>query len=84
MNNCFTCGKAVRLGAVRIIFNRKRGVAHYIEHRDGSPMHEPGWDCVSMKPYPTLESDKAWKQLTMRWNDANPIIPILLASVRGA
>ena len=72
MNNCCVCGKPVRLGAYRISINRKRGVAHYIAHQDGSPLHGYKWDCASFKPYPTNDDDKNWNKLMQRWNACNP------------
>ena len=70
LKNCPACGKPVRLGATKIRVNRKPGVAHYIAHTDGSPMHANGWDCAAMKPYPVRAEDKPWAQLCARWNDA--------------
>lgn len=70
LKNCPACGKPVRLGATKIRVDRKPGVAHYIAHMDGSPMHDKGWDCAALKPYPAREEDKPWAQLCARWNDA--------------
>jgi len=70
LKNCPSCGKPVRLGATKIRVDRKPGVAHYIAHMDGSPMHDKGWDCAALKPYPAREEDKPWAQLCARWNDA--------------
>lgn len=67
MHDCPICGKPVRLGAYRLSVNRKRGVGHYIAHRDGSPMHERGWDCVMLKPYPKNESERPYRKLIDRW-----------------
>lgn len=69
LNDCL-CGKPVRLGATRIRVSRQNGVYHYIAHADGSPMHEKGWDCAAMKPYPKSEADQPWRQLVARWNAA--------------
>lgn len=71
LNNCKTCGKPVRLGANKIRVDRKPGVAHYVAHTDGSPMHEDGWACAAVKPYPAREEDKEWRKLCDRWNEAN-------------
>ena len=73
MKDCCICGKPVRLGAYRITINRKRGVAHYIAHRDGSAMHGSIWECFSFKPYPNNEEDKNWNKLMQRWNACNPV-----------
>ena len=35
-----------------------------------TPMHDKGWDCAALKPYPVREEDKPWAQLCARWNDA--------------
>lgn len=69
LKDCPVCGKPVRLGGMKIRINRRQGVEHYIAHVDGSPMHEKGWNCVAMKPYPARIEDKPWEQLCARWND---------------
>lgn len=71
LKNCPVCGKPVRLGAMKILFNRKHGVVHYIAHMDESPMHDRGWDCAALKPYPAREEDKPWVKLGARWNDGD-------------
>jgi hypothetical protein len=70
MKNCPICGKPVRMGAYHITVNRRRGVAHYIAHLDGSPMHEPGWECSMMKPYPVNKADTPYQKLIDRWEAA--------------
>lgn len=69
LKDCPVCGKRVRLGAMKIRFNRKPGITHYIAHMDGSPMHDDGWKCVAMKPYAAREEDRPWAQLCTKWND---------------
>jgi hypothetical protein len=65
------CGKPVRLGANRLTVNRKRGVAHYIAHTDGSPACGGDWTCIALKPYPKVEAEKAYSKLVARWNESN-------------
>lgn len=72
MNDCRQCGQPVRLGAVRVTINRKRGVEHYVAHRDGSPMHGGSWVTVAFKPYPVRQEDKPWCQMLARWDAENP------------
>lgn len=71
LNNCKKCGNPVRLRGYHITLNRKRGVAHYIEHMDGSAMHSREWDCIALKPYLAREEDRPSSQLIKRWNEAN-------------
>jgi hypothetical protein len=66
MNDC-VCGKPVVLRVARISVNRRRGVAHWIEHADGTPMHGLGWECAALKPYPKNEADKPYRKLLDRW-----------------
>ncbi len=67
MKNC-TCGKAVRLRAVAISVNRRRGVSHWIEHMDGSKVCLAGdWGCAALKPYAKVESERPSRQLIARW-----------------
>jgi hypothetical protein len=68
LKDCPKCGKRVRLGAYHITINQQRGVGHYIAHMDGSPMHDPGWDCITLKPYPKNEADKPWRKMIDRWD----------------
>lgn len=68
--NC-PCGKGVRLRGHRLSVNRRRGVAHYLEHVDGTPPCVDGdWDCVSFKPYPKNEADQEWSKLIARFKEA--------------
>ncbi len=75
MKNC-TCGKAVRLRAVKISFNRKRGVSHWIEHMDGSSVCIAGdWTCAAFKPYAKVESERPYWQLIARWEaESSPLV----------
>jgi hypothetical protein len=58
------------MGAQRVTIGRRRGVAHYITHTDGSRLCDDGWDCVSLKPYPNAENDREWIKLLQRWERA--------------
>jgi hypothetical protein len=58
IRDCKSCGGKMRLTAIRMSVNRKRGVAHAIAH-------------VMLKPYPKLDADKPWFQMIERWNAAN-------------
>lgn len=74
MNDC-ACGKPVHLRVFRVTINRKRGVCQYIEHADGSALHEKGWECLMLKPYPKNEADRPRSQMVARWNAANQTGP---------
>lgn len=66
-----SCGKGVRLRAFRISVNRKRGVAHYLEHLDGTRPCIPGeWSCSALKPYPKDEAQSEWRKLIARFDAA--------------
>lgn len=68
--NC-PCGKGVRLRAYKIRVNRKPGVAHYLEHVDGTkPCVAGTWDCASFKPYPKNDADTEWSKMTARFREA--------------
>jgi hypothetical protein len=70
MTNC-ACGREVRLRAIRVTAYRRRGVGHWIEHTDGSPVCPPGdWRCVAMKPYAKNESEREYARLQRRWEAA--------------
>lgn len=69
MNTCSACGGEVRLRAVRVSFNRKRGVAHWIEH-------VPKSDCRAADEFATTtwktdKPPKPWQLLVVRWNQEN-------------
>ena len=68
MTNCH-CGTPVRLRVIRVSVNRKRGVAHWIEHEDGTAAcGAPNeWSCVALKPYPKDESQREYAKLKARW-----------------
>lgn len=68
MKDC-PCGKPVRLGAFRITVNRKRGIAHYIEHMDGSRCENTKkWTCSMMNPY-LKEPNRPMDLLIASWNE---------------
>ena len=70
MKNC-SCGKEVRLRAYKISINRKRGVGHYIEHMDGTPVCVEGsWSCAALKPYPKIESERESRKMMSKWEKA--------------
>jgi len=66
--NCKKTGRPVRLSAMRISVNRKRGVAHCIVYMDGG-VPEGDWSCAAMKPYPKNEADRPSRQMIKRWNE---------------
>lgn len=70
LNPC-SCGLPVRLGAIRITVNRRRGVSHYIAHQGPSNgCKEPDkWTCAMVKPYPKRDEDKDWFKMILSWND---------------
>ncbi len=78
MTNC-TCGKAVRLRAIAISVNRRRGVSNWIEHMDGSAVCPSGdWTSAMLKPYPKIESERPSRQMIARWD------ALLLGDARGS
>ena len=63
------CGKDVALRARRISVNRRHGVAHWIEHGDGSTVCPAGaWSCVALKPYPKDSAHREYAKLLARWD----------------
>jgi hypothetical protein len=75
LKDCPKCGKPVRLGAYRITINRKHGVGHYIIHMDGSPMHNPGWDCITLKPIPRTKLTGPGDKCLTAGNPNNRVCP---------
>lgn len=53
--------------------NRKRGVYHYIVHRDETPACGGDWTCIAVKPYPKIEADKPYAKLVARWEQMNAV-----------
>ncbi len=78
MKDCPTCGKPVWLRATNVTVNRRAGVAHWLEHQDGTPMHERGWDTLMLKPYPKAKADRASQQMIARWNDDTDEKPLVV------
>lgn len=69
MKDC-TCGRNVRLRANIISVNRKRGVAHWIEHMDGTRVCVLGdWGCAALKPYAKVESERPSRKLVALWDE---------------
>ena len=70
MKPCPLCNGTVRLGATRVTVNRKRGVAHYIEHHDRNTNvceGTKGWSVVMFKPYP--KTDAPYIEMMRRWEE---------------
>ena len=68
MNNC-PCGVPVRLGAVKITVNRKRGILHYVAHTGSTSCVIPkAFTCAMVKPYPKNEQDRPRVAMVERWN----------------
>lgn len=72
MNNCTTCGRGIRLAAMKVSVNRTRGTAHWLNNTDGDancPCLEP-WVWTKWradKRAPTITDQKV-----AEWNAANP------------
>ena len=48
---------------------RRRGVAHWIEHRDGSKVCDPGvWTSVAFKPYAREPAQRPYAALIRQWD----------------
>lgn len=60
-----SCGKEVRLRALRVSFNRRHG----IEHEDGTKLCHDGYESCAWKPYPTIERLKPWNLMIKRWEE---------------
>jgi hypothetical protein len=71
MNDCITCGRAIRMRSTLVRFNGKQGCSHWLEPVEGS-------DCICLKDFcwTKWRSDKTTPTITdtekARWNDANP------------
>lgn len=64
------CGKPVRLGAIKLTVNRRKGISHYITHMDGSLCRELNlmeWQVSMLKPYPKNLEDKPYWLMMQRW-----------------
>jgi hypothetical protein len=67
LNNC-TCGKEVKLHARLTQTIYHRGIAHWIEHEDGTGVCLPGtWISVEVEPY---EMPPQREVLVGKWNQA--------------
>jgi hypothetical protein len=67
------CGQRVRLRASRITYGGWFGIAHWIEHVDGTRVCIPGeWSCATFKPYPKRAEDHEYFKLMRRWDEASP------------
>jgi hypothetical protein len=58
---------------VKVSVNRRRGVAHWIDHVDGTPACGGNWTCVALKPYARDESQREYAKLMQRWEAARGI-----------
>ena len=68
MTSC-PCGLDVRLRAARVRLDRRNGVMHWIEHRDGSKVCPSGpWSSVALKPYPKFQEEREYAKLCRRWD----------------
>lgn len=73
LNPCKKCGGPVRLSAIRLTVNRKRGVGHSIVHLGLSSCDgTDGFSCAAFKPYPRRQEDREYHKLMARWNEENP------------
>ena len=73
IKDCPKCHGQMRLRGARMSVNRKRAVAHWIEHKRGEIGGcdgAAGYSCAMVKPYPKADSDKPWFQMIERWNAA--------------
>lgn len=65
-----SCGKDVCLRVIRVTINQKRGVHHWIEHKDGSVLCDSkSWCCTAVKPYPKDASQHEYAKLLSRWQE---------------
>ena len=64
-----TCGKDIRIRAMPVTFNRKRGVCHYLQHSDFTKLCIEGdWSAVMFKPYPKDENERPKVKMFDEWN----------------
>lgn len=75
MNKCKKTGNSVRLRVMRVSFNRKKGLVHWIEYIDGT-RPEGDWESSMFKPYPK-RGEQPQEIMMKRW-DAENMIPIEL------
>lgn len=70
MNDCKMCGREIRLRVMKISFNRKRGVAAWLEPKDGEKC-----PCLEDWIWEKWRSDKSKPTITERkiaeWNALN-------------
>lgn len=82
MTDC-TCGRPVRLRAYKVSVSvggrRKTGVGHWIEHMDGSKACGGPWDCVALKPYPKVRSQRESQRLLDKWEQVAAKPPATVA-----
>ena len=65
-----SCGKDVRIRAMKVTFNRKRGICHYLQHSDFTPVCDPGeWSAIMFKPYPKDENERPKLKMYKEWNN---------------
>jgi len=63
------CGKQIRVRAMPISLNRKRGVTHWLEHDDFTSVCIPGeWSSAMLKPYPKNPDDRPKVKMFADWN----------------
>jgi hypothetical protein len=70
MNKCRKCGCEVRLRAMRITVNRKRGTANWIEHREKTECGgTAGFEATTWRG---SKPPKEFEMLIERWDQENP------------
>lgn len=71
MNPCVTCGREIRLRAMRVSVNRKRGCANWL-----APQNGPNCICLDDYAVTKWRSDKSRPTVTDKmiaeWNSKNP------------
>jgi len=72
MNDCRTCGLPIRLRAMRVSFNRRRGTAHWLE-----AVGNKNCPCIKNWVWTKWRADKQRPTVTdqaiAKWNVQNPL-----------
>lgn len=70
ISRCARCGREMRMGAIRLTVNGRRGVQHYLDHLGSGPKCGAAdeFQAAMFKPYPPRDEDKPRFKMIERWN----------------
>lgn len=70
MKDC-VCGRETRLHKKKVVWEGKRGILHWITHRDTSRVCLDGtWATTEWGPGKGPDSDRLWWRMVQSWNSA--------------